>query len=95
MQRLKRQSGRRIMRGFAQMVQYFQELLNKPTNSLSDSYIDYYGPQKYVEKPTYSMVYNVQKRLKKNIAPGEDGITAELLKYGGRNLWRRIYNLIV
>jgi hypothetical protein len=26
--------------------------------------------------------------------PGEDGIAAELLKYGGMNLWRIIYNLI-
>jgi len=76
-------------------VQYFQELLNKPTNILSDSYVDYYGPQKYVEKPTYSMVYKLLKRLKKKRAPGEDGITAELLKYGGRNLWRIIHNLII
>jgi hypothetical protein len=41
------------------------------------------------------MVYNVIKGLKKNRASSENGITAELLKYGGRNLWRVIYNLTI
>jgi hypothetical protein len=40
------------------------------------------------------MVYNVIKKLNENRDPGEDRITAELLKYGGRNLWRIIYNLV-
>jgi hypothetical protein len=40
------------------------------------------------------MVYNVIKRLKKNRAPCEGSRAAELLKYRGRNLWRRIYNLM-
>jgi hypothetical protein len=33
------------------------------------------------------MVYNVIMGLMKNRAPSENGITAELLKHGGRNLW--------
>jgi sorting nexin-29 len=49
----------------------------------------------YVEKPTLSMVYNVIKGLKKSTAPIENGITAELPKYEGRTLWRKIYNLII
>jgi hypothetical protein len=39
------------------------------------------------------MVYNAIKGLKKNRAPSEKGITAELIKYRGRNLWRIIYSL--
>jgi hypothetical protein len=42
-------------------IQYFQEILNKPSNSMSDSHIQYYALQKYVEKPTVCMVYNVIK----------------------------------
>jgi hypothetical protein len=76
-------------------IQYFQELLNKPSNTMSDSCIQYYAPQKYVGKPIVSMVYNVIKRLKKNRVPCEGSRAAELQKYGGRNLWRRIYNLMI
>jgi hypothetical protein len=39
------------------------------------------------------MVYNVIKRLKKSRAPCEGNRAAEQ-KYGGRNLWRRVYNLM-
>jgi hypothetical protein len=50
-------------------VQCFQELLNKPNNNTSGSYMEYYGPQIYVEKPTFSMV-NVIKRLEKKEPQG-------------------------
>jgi hypothetical protein len=33
--------------------------------------------------------------MKDNRAPGEDDITAELTKGGGRNLWKNIHQLIV
>jgi hypothetical protein len=32
--------------------------------------------------------------VKNNRAPGEDSVTAELIKCGGRKLWIRIYQLI-
>jgi hypothetical protein len=41
------------------------------------------------------MIYDIIKKLKKNTAPGEDGISAELLKQGDIVLWRRIYQAIV
>jgi len=36
----------------------------------------------------------VIRNLKNNRVPGEDSITSELIKYGGRKLWNRIYQLI-
>jgi hypothetical protein len=53
------------------------------------------GPQYQTQKLTASMIYDIIKKLKKNKTPGEDGISAKLLKQGGIVLCRRIYQIIV
>jgi hypothetical protein len=40
-------------------------------------------------------VYGAIRRMKNNRAPGDDAITAELTKEGGRYLWKNIYQLTV
>jgi hypothetical protein len=40
-------------------------------------------------------MYGAIRTMKKNRAPGEDAITAEVIKEAGRCLWRNIYQLTV
>ena len=44
--------------------------------------------------PTLQDTLGVIRNLKNNRAPGEDPVTSELIKYGGRKLWNRIHQLI-
>jgi len=65
-QRQRRQFGSRTMRGSAQMGTILPSALGKNQVTISlNSHIEDCGSQKYVEKPTLSMVYNVIKGLKK------------------------------
>jgi hypothetical protein len=48
-----------------------------------------------VEDPTLEEVRDSLKNLKNNKAPGTDNIPAELLKYGGNELMKSIYELII
>jgi sorting nexin-29 len=49
----------------------------------------------HIPVPTVAEVYGAIREIKNNRAPGEDAITAELIKEGGRCLWRNIYQLTV
>jgi hypothetical protein len=40
------------------------------------------------------MVYDVIRNLKNRRDPGEDGLSAKLIKSGGQRLWKEIYELI-
>jgi hypothetical protein len=54
---------------------------------------NYYGPECNIEVPTLKEILGIIRNMKNNRAPGEDSIMAELIKYGGRKLWIRIYQL--
>lgn len=47
-----------------------------------------------VEDPTLEKIISAIKSLRNAKAPGEDNITAELLKGGGEELWKAMHQLI-
>ena len=75
-------------------VTYFKELLNSQVNGTTLKETTYYGPERNVETPKLQETLRVIRNLKNNRAPGEDSITSELIRYGGRKLWNRIHQLI-
>ena len=50
--------------------------------------------QQEIEPPTYNEVCHIINNLKVNKASGSDGISPELIRYGGRTLKQRLYKLI-
>ena len=70
------------------------ELLNPKGNTTTSEEINYFGPENNIMAPTPQDTLGVIRNLKNNRAPGEDSITPELIKYGGRKLWKRIHQLI-
>jgi hypothetical protein len=54
---------------------------------------NYFGPECNIEVPTLKEILGIIRNMKNNRARGEDSITAELIKYGGRKLRIRIYQL--
>ena len=72
---------------------YFKELLNPKANVTTSEGITYFGPESNIVAPTLQETLGVIRNLKNNRAPGEDSVTSELMKYGGRKLWNRIHQL--
>jgi hypothetical protein len=70
---------------------YFKELLNPKSNMITQEETIYFGPESNIMAPS---LQGVIRNLKNNRAPGEDSITSELIKYGGRKLCYRIHQLI-
>jgi hypothetical protein len=73
---------------------YFKELLNPKVNMTTSEGITYCVSESSMVAPTLQETLGVIKNLKNNRTPGEDSITSELIKYGGRKLWNRIHQLI-
>jgi hypothetical protein len=76
-------------------TEYFKDLLCK---SHEETIIDekiYYGSEPFLFSPTANVVYDVIRKLKLNRAPGDDCINAELIKNGGKHLWKCIFDLIL
>jgi hypothetical protein len=55
--------------------------------------IVYFGPELHITVPTVTEAYHTIRRMKDNRAPGEDAITAKLIKGGGISLWKNIHQL--
>ena len=68
-------------------LNYFKDILCNDDDTSEPRNI-YFGPEPNIAEPTPNMIYDVIKKLKNNRAPGEDSITAELIKHGGKNLWK-------
>jgi hypothetical protein len=71
--------------------QYFSELLNSNSECSVSKNIVYQGAEPYIEPPTGDEVFEVIRALKNNKAPGEDNVSAELIKYGSLELWKEIH----
>jgi hypothetical protein len=75
--------------------EYSEEHLNcNVIRNLEASGDIYYDLELETSELTAKMVYDVIKNLQTRTAPGEDGISAELIKRGGQRLWKEIYELI-
>jgi hypothetical protein len=72
----------------------FKELLNTQVNIIAPEETTNFGPGCNTAVPTLQETLGIIWNLKNKRAPGEDLITSELTKYGGRKLWNRIHQLI-
>ena len=74
--------------------EYFKDLLNRPApqSPLEEQAGNEEGED--VDEPTLQEVVRVIESLKNNKAAGIDGMTAELIKYAGREVHEKIYNVV-
>ena len=75
-------------------AEYFENVLNTDSEPNEDYELPYGGPDPLVESPTFAETIEAIKSMKNHKAPGEDLITAELIKYGGNTLHTQIHMLI-
>ena len=76
-------------------TEHFRGFLNRNGEANLEEIPLQFGPEPFIPAPTTTMVYDVIRKMKNDRAPGEDSINIELLKHGGKELWKCIYNLII
>ncbi|KAJ4441008.1 hypothetical protein ANN_10857 [Periplaneta americana] len=76
-------------------TEYFNDLLSSGGQEDININISCFEPDPYMPVPTNTMVYDAIRKMKNSRAPGEDSINADLIKKGGKELWKCIHNLIV
>lgn len=76
--------------------EYFEEMLNEEQitgeNAENKNMED--QDEENIEKPTKIEINEIIDNLKNNKSPGDNGVTAENIKYGGSELRNRIHQLI-
>ena len=75
-------------------AEYFENVLNADSEQNEDYELPHGGPDPLIESPTLEETKEAIKTMKNHKAPGEDLITAELIKYGGSKLHTQIHDLI-
>ncbi|CAF1602087.1 unnamed protein product, partial [Didymodactylos carnosus] len=80
--------------------EYFAELLNVPsavdqvlTDSIPESQLTRSEEKRQSAVPTIQEVETALKQMKSRKAPGDDGVTADLLKAGGAPVVRWLYEI--
>jgi hypothetical protein len=68
-------------------TEYFEDLLSNKMMQLTNNETVYFGPELHTPEPTTTEVNDTIRKMKDNRAPGEDAITAKLIKKGGKRLW--------
>ncbi|KAF2901314.1 hypothetical protein ILUMI_04870 [Ignelater luminosus] len=83
------------------LTEYFEELLNVETQTREYNEQEHTDPRgdavdiiDNMDPPTLRDIWSIIKSLKNNRIPGEDEITAELIKRGREKLEREIYKLV-
>ena len=81
-------------------AEHFKDVLNKENPSCNDYRkldlelnIEGSDEDENSEMPTYEEIEESIKKLKNGRAPGEDNVTPEMIKYGGKQLAKILHEL--
>lgn len=73
--------------------EYFYETLNIKNGVEIREEVIYQGPEEQIEPITKDEVWEVIRTLKNSKSPGEENISAEIIKYDNKKLWEVIHAL--